>query len=516
MNKEQAISSDITKKEAIRLLNTIVSKNDILEAKNSELAMRISNLEFQIAQFQRMINGAKSERFISKDLDGVQLDLFNEISPEAIEKAIETEMETISYERAKKRKAHPGRMELPKHLPVVETILEPSEDVTNMKHIGNEITDELEYTPAKLFVNRIIRPKYISQEDEKGNQHQVIAELNRPINKCIAGSSLLTSILINKFIFHLPLYRQLQMFKLQDVEIPSSTVDSWMRLVAKHLHPLFVVHREHILANQYLQADESPIKVQDKDKKGVTHQGYMWVYRAPLQNALFFDYNKGRGSVAPTKHLINFSGYLQTDGYAVYEQFAKKTDITHLVCNAHARRYFEKAIDNDKEKASYVLLLFQKLYAIERNAKESNISAEDRHALRIEKSLPIFNKMGKYITDNSKSVLPKSPIGKAFVYCINHWDAMMNYLKDGNLEIDNNLIENSIRPLALGRKNYLFAGSHDAAQEIAMYYSFFGTCKQHDINPEKWLKYVIDNINDTKMSNLKKILPQFIDKNLIN
>jgi len=507
MKQEQSISPKMTKKDALKLVDSLEAKCGILETK-------ISELEFQIAQFQRMIHGSKRERFIT-DQNTIQLDLFTQVPVDAIEKAIEEEKETITYERSKTSKAHPGRMEMPTHLPVVETIIEPSEDVTGMKHIGDEITEELEYTPAKLFVNRIIRPKYISQEDEKGNQHQVIAELNRPIPKCIAGSALLTSILISKFIFHLPLYRQIQMFKLQDVHIPSSTIDSWMRLIAEHLQPLFVVHREHILANHYLQADESPIKVQDKNKKGSTHQGYMWVYRSPLQNALFFDYNKGRSAVAPTKWLSNFSGYLQTDGYAAYEQFAKKSEITHLVCNAHARRYFEKALDNDKEKASYVLTLFQKLYAVEREAKESNLSAEQRHALRIEKSLPIFNQMGKYIAEISKQLLPKSPIRKACEYSINHWDAMMAYLKDGNLEIDNNLIENSIRPLALGRKNYLFAGSHDAAQEIAMYYSFFGTCKQHNINPEKWLKYVIDNINDTKVKKLKNLLPQFIDKKLL-
>jgi hypothetical protein len=242
----------------------------------------------------------------------------------------------------------------------------------------------------------------------------------------------------------------------------------------------------------------------------------MWGYHAPLLHSIFFDYNKGRGEKAPQKYLTDFKGYLQTDGYAVYDQFEQQNpDIIHLSCWAHARRYFDKALSNDKERASVVLLLIQELYAVERKARENALSPQKRHELRLEESLPILNKIGKYLADNRNNLLPKSPIGQAFMYCLNRWDNLMNYLKDGNLEIDNNLIENSIRPIALGRKNYLFAGSHEAAQNIALFYSFFGTCKKNNINPHKWLAYVIRKILDTKTSELKNLLPQFIDKNLL-
>ena len=201
----------------------------------------------------------------------------------------------------------------------------------------------------------------------------------------------------------------------------------------------------------------------------------------------------------------------------VYEQIVKdrKDQITHFSCWAHARRGFEKALQNDKAKAEVVLNLIQKLYQIERRAHDGAFIAQQRYELRLEESLPILNKIGAFIAVNRSNVLPSSPIGKAFEYCINRWDSLLNYLKDGFLEIDNNLIENSIRPLALGRKNFLFAGSHDAAQNIAMYYSFFATCKKNDINPHSWFAYIIKNINDTKISELKKLLPQFIDKSLI-
>ena len=492
-------------------LNTTV---DTLNTTVDTLKITVDTLKFQMAQLQRMLFGAKRERFESKEHPS-QLSFTFDIEEAVLEAAIEVEKQEITYEREKPRKPHPGRMELPSHLPVVETIIEPTEDVSDMTHIGDEITDELEYTPANLFINRTIRPKYITKENKAGQQQQVIAELNRPIPKCIAGTQLLANIFVEKFVYHMPLYRQLQRFKQNGVHIHSNTFDSWISLTSKLVQPLYAVHKAYILAEAYLQVDESPIKVLDRDKPGATHQGYMWVYHSPMQGAVFFDYNKGRSAKAPLENLQNFKGYLQTDGYAVYDAYGKKDDIVHLSCMAHARRMFDRALDNDREKASIVLTLMQKLYSIEQNARDLNFNAEQRHELRLDKALPILNDISKYISETRKNVLPQSPIGKAFDYCINRWDNLMNYLKDGNLEIDSNLIENAIRPLALGRKNYLFAGSHDAAQNIAMFYSFFGTCKKQNINPEKWLAHVIKSINDTKISKLKFLLPQFIDKALV-
>lgn len=486
-------------------------KADALEVKAEKLETTVEDLKFQLAQLKRMIFGSKRERFESNE-HSEQLKLVFDIEEGVIEEAIDAEKEKISYERNKAKKEHPGRETLPSHLPVVEIILEPSEDVSNMTCIGNEITDELEYSPAKLYINRYIRPKYITKEDEAGAQKQVIATLDRPMPKCIAGPDLLANIVTSKYVYHLPIYRQLQRFKQEEVHIKSSTMDSWLNLVAKHVRPLFAVHKAYILGSNYLQVDESPIKVLDRDNPGATHQGYMWVYHAVLQKAVLFDYNTGRGQTAPQKNLSEFSGFLQTDGYAVYDQFGKKEGITHLSCWAHARRYFDKAKDNDLARASFILSLIQKLYAIERFAREQELTPEERKELRLTESLPILNEIGKFIADNRNKVLPKSPIGKAFEYCIHRWDNLQNFLLDGNLEIDSNLIENAIRPLALGRKNYLFAGSHDAAQNIAMYYSFFTTCKKQEINPEKWFAYIIRNINDTKISELKNLLPQFIDK----
>ena len=490
----------------------VCEKTDVI----SKLSAQLQAERFKYAQLQRMIFGAKRERFVSSCLPGQMVFEFEPKTVE-IEQAVAEERESIriAYERKKSKKAHPGRLALPDHLPVVETILEPEEDTTGMVCIGMEVTEELDYTPGTLCRNRILRPVYITKEDEKGCQRQVVAPLNRPIHKCIASAALLAMIFTDKFIFHLPYYRILQRIKQMGVSIPTSTFESWAKLGAELIKPLYAVHRLYVFSQIYQQIDESPIKVLDKDKPGTTHQGYMWVRYAPLTKSVLFQYYKGRSSKGPLNDLSTFNGYIQTDGYAGYTHLAEIQGITHLSCWAHARRYFDKALANDQQRASTVLKLIQLLYAIEALAREDNLTHEQRHALRLEKSLPVINEIGQYIYNERSKVLPKSPIGVAFEYCANRWVSLQNYLENGMLEIDSNLIENAIRPLAIGRKNYLFAGNHDAAENIAMFYSFFGTCKKNDIDPQKWLTYVINNINDTKASQLKELLPQFIDKNLL-
>src|SRR5690606_11085916 len=185
---------------------------------------------------------------------------------------------------------------------------------------------------------------------------------------------------------------------------------------------------------------------------------------------------------------------LQTDGYIVYEKYALRKEITHLACWAHTRREYEKSLDNDRPRATKALTLIQKLYAVERRAREENLEPEAIKELRLKESLPVINEMGGWIFQEIKSTLPKSQIGKAMAYAMARWDALSAYLYDGNLQIDTNQCENALRPISLGRKNYLFAGSHEAAQRAAMIYSFFAICKKHEVNPYQWLKYTLENI----------------------
>ena len=504
---------------AINAKDAVISDNNTIISQSNNLIKKLTGdveyLAFQNDQLRRLIFGSKAERFVpSSHPDQLTLDFEPQVAE--IEASVKEEREKIriEYERKKPKKEHPGRMQLPNNLPVVEIILEPTEDTSDMVCIGQEVTEELDFTPAKLHINRYIRNKYITKEDEKANQKQVISPLNRPIHKCIASTALLAMIFANKYLYHLPIYRTRQMLIQMGITIPDSTLESWVKLGANLIRPLFAVHRLYVFREIYQMIDESPIKVQDRNKKGTCHQGYMWVRCAPLSNSVLFEYYKSRSTNGPIDDLSSFHGFIQTDGYSGYTFLAKQKGITHLSCWAHARRYFDKALDNDHERASHVLKLIQLLYAIEAIARDQNLSHEQRHELRLEKSLPIINEIGVYIHKNKGSATPQSPIGKAFEYCSHRWISLQNYLKHGMLEIDSNLVENAIRPLALGRKNYLFAGSHDAAANIAMFYSFFGTCKKHDIDPQKWLQYVMENINTTPENNFKELLPQFIDKSL--
>ncbi|MBW6492855.1 MAG: IS66 family transposase [Lentimicrobium sp.] len=511
-NHSQTI--EILQEKILNLEQDLAEKNKTI----NKISSHNNSLQFQVDQLKRLIYGSKRERFVPT-LDAQQLNLEFEPKAAEVDEQVKAERELIrvNYQRKQPQKKHQGRLSLPAHLPVVETIVEPAEDVTNMVCIGHEITDELDLTPARLHINRTIRPKYITKEDASGNQRQVIAELNRPIPKCIASAALIASIFTDKYIYHLPLYRILKRINQMGVSLPSSTLESWVKLGAELIRPLYAVHRLHVFREIYQMIDESPIRVQDKDKKGACHQGYMWVRYAPLPKSVLFEYYPSRSTKrGPIDDLHTFTGFIQTDGYAGYTYLASVKGLTHLSCWAHARRYFEKAMDNDQARAAHVMKLIQLLYAIEALAREAQMTPEQRHELRLDKSLSIINEMGQYIHQERGNVLPQSPIGKAFDYCANHWTSLQNYLQNGILEIDSNLVENAIRPLALGRKNYLFAGSHDAAKDIAMFYSFFATCTKHDIDPQKWLTYVINNINDTKNSQLKNLLPQFIDKNLFS
>jgi transposase len=455
------------------LIKVISSRDEKIE----HLIQERDHLKSQVEMFRRMQFGQKRERF---EGDPNQTMLPFEAEPAEVEQQQQDIKEKIEYVR--KRPNHKGRAKLPAHLPVEEIEIYPQGDLSQMVCIGKEITEELECEPAKFYIKRYIRYKYAA----KDKSSVAIAELpERVIDKGIAGPSLLAMILTAKYIDHLPLYRQKQIFARENIQIPSSTIEGWTRQALEKLEPLYEQLVFDTKAQGYLQVDETVIKVLDSDKKGAAHQGYYWVYHAPLEGTVLFDYSPTRGGIAAVPMLGNFKGYLQTDGYAVYEKYGKKKEVTHLACWAHARREFEKALDNDKARAEKALLMIQKLYAIERKAKRGNLSAELVKELRLDESLPVINELGKWIFEEIKSTLPKSQIGKAMAYAYARWDALSAYLYDGNLLIDNNLVENAIRPIALGRKNYLFAGSHEAAQRAAMIYSFFAICKKHDVNPAK-------------------------------
>ena len=490
------------------MLNKEIQPVEYIRIPKADYDKLIIELEYQknqLAELKRLIFGQKRERFQpSKEFDSIkQLSLFDNVQVEDAE----VEKEEISYSRRvnKKVKKQPVRKSLPPHLPRQEEIIEPKGITSNHKKIGEEITEILEMVPSKLYVRKIIRPKYINVETEK----IIVADLpSLPIPKGNAGASVLAHINVSKFVDHLPLYRQRQIFKRFGYKISASTIGGWFAKTASLLHPLYEELKKATLnESTYLQIDESPLKVQDIDKKGKLHQGYMWVVRNPIKGLVLFKYNKGRSRSVPEQLLNGFNGTLQTDGYTVYRDLKTKGNIILLGCMAHARRYFVKAKDNDYARAEYVLSLIQMLYAIERKAKEQQVSVQTLKRYRNIYALPILLELESWLKENRIKVLPKSSIGVAINYTLNIFPNLMRYIEDGRYEIDNNMIENTIRPLAVGRKNYLFAGSHDAAMGYAMMYSFFATCKINNLNPYDWLFDVLNKINDYKVNKLFELLP---------
>lgn len=474
-----------------------------LLVENTDQKNRIALLEQQLEQLYKLINGFKSESFTPQTVVD-QLSLFGEYTVKTAE--AETPQETITYTREKKK--HQGRNKLPEHLPVREVIIEPEEDTTGLKKIGEEISETLEYTPASLVKRRTIRPKYAKPEGEG----VLIAELpSRPIDKAIAEACLLAHILVSKYVDHLPFYRQIQMFK-RDFrwEPAQSTMSDWMASCCQLLEPLYNTLKQKILASDYIQADESPIKVLDSDKKGKSHQGYQWVYHDPIQKLVLFNYRKGRGQNGPKELLADYTGYLQCDGYTVYDKIGADSNITLTGCLVHARRKFYEALDSDKKRAQTALVLFRKMYLEERAIKEKTPNDfAQRKLLREQKIKPVLEQIKTWIEAEQFNVLPKSPIGKAMTYFINQYPKLEAVFGDGRIELDNNLIENAIRPMAIGRKNYLFCGSHKAAQNAAMLYSFFGSCKMQNINPREWLANTLERIPNHSIQKLEELLPGY-------
>lgn len=468
-----------------------------------ELKRQIAELSHELAKLKRMLFGKRSEKFIQSETG--QTSLF-EIEPQAVE---EEPREEITYTRKKPVKKQPLRTELPAHLKRVSETIEPENLPEGAKKIGELITEVLEYKPADIFVRQIIRPKYVIKSDDEQTAIRIAELPSLPIPKGNAGAGLIAQLIVSKFVDHLPFYRQRQIFKRQDLDVAESTLGGWFNAGCQLLEPLYDKLVQKVLDTDYLMADESPMPVQTKDKAGATHKGYQWVYYDPVRRLVLFDYRKSRGREGPREVLKDFKGYLQTDGYSVYDNLKSEQDVTLLACMAHARRKFDEAKNNDKARAEEALRMFADLYQLERQARDQQLDHTQRQELRQKESLPILEKMKAWLDKNLIQVAPKSAIGIAIQYTLNLWSRLERYTEQGRFEIDNNLIENTIRPLALGRKNYLFAGSHNAARQAAIVYSLMSTCKQHNIEPWAWLRDTLTKLPDHPANKLHELLPGY-------
>lgn len=480
----------------------------IIAQNQAEIAQKdaiILDLKHQLDQLKKYIFGRKSERFVSSDIEGPNLFSGLEEPLNAIEgsqaQAVE---ETITYTR-KKATNQKGRQllkDIPSGMLVQETILEPNDKPENVVELGKEVSLKLGYIPGKFFIKQLTRKKYIDKE--AGTIH--IAPMpTEAIERCEADTSLLSHIAVSKFVDHLPEYRQLQIYKRDGMEIPASTINGWTHSIANYITPLVEEIKKQILSSGYIQMDESTIKVLKSKSQNI---GYMWVMCDPKTKMSYFDFHHGRGGIIPIELLKTYNGNLQTDGYDAYQKLsAIYSSINHSACMAHARRKFDEAKSNDEQRSKWMMQKMQKLYTVEQHCRDKGFTADQRLTERQEESIPILNEMKTWLDHELLKVTPRSPIGQAIGYTLNLWSLLIKYAYDGKLEIDNNLVENAIRPLALGRKNYLFAGSPDAAINIGKFYTIFSSCKALEINPYDYMKWVLDTLPNHSINEISLFTP---------
>jgi transposase len=477
----------------------------------SEKEDKISQLIFELDKFRRYIFGRKSEKLSSREVDLLQMNLFDlGTTPEQQEELSEEAVKVAEKKIPKKRAKGTGRMALPEDLRREIIIIEPTEDVSDCVQIGEEVTEVLDLIPAEFYVKRYLRRKYARPNGEG----IAIGQLpGRVIEKGIPSDRLIAQMVLDKYVYGLPLHRQIDKYRRLGVNIPASTASDWMLKGWKHLIPLWELLKLMVLNQKYLQADESPIKVQDRQHKNNIHNGYMWVYHAPADKLVLFDYRKSRDQSGPKEMLKDYAGILQTDGYTVYETlYGNHPHIMLVYCMAHARRKFVDALKYDKSKATEVLERMGQLYKLEQDMRDEGLTWEQRTQRRQQEAVPVLNDIKKWMDENVQKVLPKSPLGQAIAYTLPRWDGLCAYAEHGQIEIDNNMVENAIRPMAIGRKNFLFIGSHDAAEMTAAMYSFMSTCKKNGVHELEWLINVLGRIQSHNHKELYQLLPNNWEK----
>jgi len=499
--------------QLITEVKLLCEENAHLVKLNKEKDKRIEKLELiehQYHQLTKLVYGRRSEK--STAAQPGQLSL--EIDAAVVEACnINDGRKIESYTRIKTdKKKHPGRNEIPAHIERKYIDIHPENLPADAEHFDTIETEQLEYDPARLFATVYRRYKY-KRNTRNGSTEFFIASLPEEKDKSLAAPSLKAHVTTEKFQWHTPIHRQMQKFAQSGIILSENTIGDWINGTCHSLTAIYDALRENIVkpACGYLMADETHIDVLDKEKaKGKkSHIGWMWSYCNPVDRLVIFEYHKGRGNKNARPVLQDYKGYLHSDGFNVYKHYGRQPGVTHVCCNAHARRKFHEAKLTDKSRAEHALMLYSKLYGIESYCKEQNLSFDERKLIRQEKSVPIYEELAEWVREQiPKLTTLRSPIGKAMAYFSEREKQLGMFLHDGMLLMDTNLIENAIRPIALGRNNFLFAGSHDAAQNAAIMYSLLATCKLHEVNAYDWLKYVLTVMPTFPASRIKELLPQ--------
>jgi transposase len=466
----------------------------------------LQQARWRVAQLEKQLFGNSSERQVESTLskEQVLLSLFPEPAQPAATQQV------LSLPREERTEARPRRQPAAKVLETVTQRLEPKEKVCahcgkEKCEIGHEKSERYEYVPAKIVRHEIIRPKLACPCGQSGVSMAPLPPM--VVTQGQPAASLVAHVLLSKYVDHLPLYRQQQQFERLGINFPKSTLSDWVEQGARWLQPIVREMKGQLLQRDYVQVDETPVKVQDPDVIGKCATGWLWVMGAPHSDVIF-EFHPGRGKEFAQQLLGDFKGYLQRDGYGVYGSLARdKLELKPVGCWAHARRKFIEALEDQRALAMPIVDELRKLYMVERHARDEDLTAEQRHLLRQQLSLPILTALKPLLQSARDKVLPESPLGKATRYCLAEWDALNRYLSDGRLEIDNNLTENAIRPSAVGKKNWLFIGHPDAGWRSAVIYSIVVSCRRRGIEPWEYLRDVLNRIPAMQQSEISSLLP---------
>lgn len=476
----------------------------------------------ELAELKRQLFGERSDRLTPEEeaqLAEAASDLQAEaeqqppLSEEVLEDPTEQESQEVDQPKdapkgqRRRRRRHP----LPEHLERQTVVIEP-EGLQPCEHcgrppqsIGEEVTEEFEYVPAKVVVRRTVRPKYACRCGCGGVQVAPLPARLVPQSKL--GLGLAVYLLLARFDDHVAYYTLERIFRERhQVVIPRQQMVQWVEQIASLLQPLCLLMFKRMKRGGYLQVDETPVKVMDPEVKGKCARGYLWFYAVPGGD-VFLDYQGTRGRAAPHAQLSGFTGTIQTDAYEVYDSLKKVVpDLKRIGCAAHARRKFRRALREGNRRAIAFLAQFRRLYQIERQTQD--LSAEERHRIRQEQAAPIWTQMLQDAQALKPELLPQSTLGKAVSYLINEYPALIGYLKSGTYCIDNNLVENSIRIPAVGRRRWLFIGHPEAGWRSAVIYSLIISCRRRGINPQAYLTDVLRRLPSMNITQIEALLPE--------
>jgi len=493
--KDSSTYEELSKEELIAVL---IEHSAKLEQKDLE----IDKLYCLLIQAKKNLYGSKSEK---QKISENQLNFsFSEAKEEITSSNTESTIEVKSHNRKKREKRilpegiERERIEYDLDLPLCPTCGK------DMAVIGEEVSEELEFIPARFKVFEHARLKRACSCCKNKVFIPSLPPEVKPLERRAAGAGLLSQILVSKYCDHNPLYRQEQIFKRHGVILPRRLLCGWVAAAVEVLMPIYEELKKEILIQSYVQADETTLKVQDKSKQGKLHTGYLWAVHAP-PNKVFFHYGESRASEVAISIFEGYRGRVQTDAYAGYNKIFLPDTCERIACMAHIRRKFiEASASSKRTECAKIISQIAQLYKSEKLIK--GLDHLERYEIRKKKSFGIMKKLYTLIRQEKQKVLPESPYAKALNYAWEQGGAMLQFFKDGKYEIDNNLIENQMRPVALGRKNYLFAGSHEGARRAAVLYSLINSCKLNKVSPYDYLQDVLRRIH-TPGVKVSQLLP---------